>query len=175
MYPESSKSIYEQREEKRKKIKKIVFFSIYIGIIILILFFGYFLVIKSGSNNPVSDSLKNLGTKFVGEEEKKEDYNKPIELAMPDWAKNSSSSESKIVVLSATGTNYNITVKKELRINFRNETGAPVRLRFSDNRELGFNIDEEKTIVFARTGEYTFEDLLDNTRYRITGKVKITD
>lgn len=184
------RSILEQRKHNRELAVKKLKILLIIGIILIILVIiviiaavreGGFSNLLKGSSDPFTNTLKNIGTSFTGNDNNNAtptpDINKPIELPLPseDPKQITLNRSQNFIVFSSSQSTYEITIKKNTFVEFKNVRGDSVTVRFSNGRTLRLKDLETENMYFADKGNYSFEDILDTTPLKVKGIVHVVE
>ena len=83
------------------------------------------------------------------------------------------SQNQNTVVLTTSGDDTNIRIKKGTYVLFTNATGKHVGLEFSNGLQYRFEAGEQKNILFPNAGTFTYRDVIDSYLLSISGTVTV--
>ena len=137
---------------KKQKIRLLIIIIILISILLLIVIAairqGGFKNLTKGDKNILQNTIENIGDGLTGGDPKPTtsiaptpsvDYNKPLQV--PQKPSNSNKEYTKSqkfnsMVLDKNGDSYNITIKPNTSVVFRNDSDEAILLEFSDKKSL---------------------------------------
>lgn len=177
-------SILEKRKSNKEYIKKRLRILLIIGFLLLIILgliiwasirLGGIQNVFKGNGNVVTNTVSNIGNAISSTGTPTPT---PTEFTILDIPTDPDLTASRIknsFVFTNGSSIYEIKVKVGTQVEFVNQTGKQIGLRFSDGREVRIEAFGNNYETFLKTGTFTFADQIDIKRLQITGQIIVVN
>jgi len=183
------RTILEERQYRRrqsiKRLRILLGLSIALLLLFLIVLFaalrkGGFSNLIKGDGNVVTNTVKNIGTSFVGTTPtptENKNLTEPVQPPAVAENKNdiTTNKSQNYIVFEGITNDYEITIKKGTYIAFSNQAGQPIGLKFSNSRDLKLEPGSEQNMLFSTVADIRFEDIYDSSSFKIKGIVHVVN
>lgn len=189
MDKEKPKSVLEERKLKREQAKKKLRFLIFAGIAFGLLFIiviiaaireGGFGNLIRGDGNILQNTIKNVGTSYIGTDDDPEEELEEIHSVdlpeIPDDPKEYTKNQLQNTIVFTDDVNkYSITIKKDTYILFSNRSAKFLSIQITNGLKFTLKDQEETNLKFTKVGTFTLRDTLDSTPGKITGTIEVIE